>query len=1548
MENKSVTFFNKYGKTFYFNEMDGDYIYKAIKNNDDFYESELLDWLFGLTLEDGIIIDCGANIGNHTVFFSSVMNKRVISLEPNPKAFSQLQKNILFNNLNNVTTLQIGAGSSSYSSSINVVPGNLGASKINKDQGGNVPVQPIDSLVGTKDKIVLIKIDVEGMELDVIKGATSIIERDMPFILVEAMTYDGYDEIQSVLGNKYVPIKATGITPIICFCHKSKLGNIFEGIDDNNAGTQWLSSFFNQNKKLQETNSKYRAVTATLSAAQESIVKGEEREGSLLEMNVEKDDIISSIKGENESLNREVLEGEKEFCELVVKKDAVITQIKEKLQETDSKYRAVTATLSAAQDELGEVNSALLKAKDDYLTSSDDLNMQLKRKEMVIRDFQVKFKNKDLELERTRKSEVQAKRIKSSLSFQLGHAIIFGFKSFGNFISLPSKLLNIRRQAKKIRKVSSFKTPLVKGLKSNPIETSAISDSSFDPPEELFENPRSMKVASIMDDFTFSSFAPECQLTNLDLDKYLDQLENTQPDLIFIESAWRGLNEKWGSKVCHTSDELVEIISWAKERKVPTVFWNKEDPIHFETFLTTAKLFDFVFTTDIDRITDYKLKLGHSNVYLMPFAAQPKTTNPIQKYKRKDGFCFAGAYYKKYPERTADLEGFVGAISKITKLEIYDRNYDKNDSDYKFPEEYSKYIVGTLPFSEIDKAYKGYKYSINLNSIKQSQTMFARRVFELMASNTAILSNFSRGIRLMFGDLTITTDNTDEAFRRINILNNQNILLEKQTLLALRKVMSEHTYEDRMNYIKEKIWGNSILQDSTKNVAIIAVPTDELDIEQIKRSFDSQTHKNKKLIIVTDIKGIYSDDITIVSPADMNSEYIRKLNSDFLSFMHQNDYYAPNYITDLVLATKYSTAKCISKAEHYSFNESSEIVRTNISQSYRYQEDAYLRSSIVASSALNSDLENIVDMFVNDRLLSKISILSIDRFNYCRNAKGSQLSEKQLSEINDLEDFDTGISMDELRASAEKIGPAPSYSGKYEKLKIKQLISGMDFSVSKSVLLDEVDGVYSISSSLADGTHEYFYSNDYLDIDSINGKNGKIDIHMDITPGLNLQLVVFFLKNKSEKISNVMLHPNKNNKVEIPDGTTLVRLGFRVYSSGSARVNIIYLDEIPPSPKIIISKNNSLVLTNNYPSYDDLYKNAFIHSRARAYKGLGYKADICCQNQSDLAIYEEYQNINIVRTNPDNAFKMASENNYKNILVHFMDRQKWEIVKPLIKSKKVIIWAHGADIQPYHRRSFMFVTDEEHAKAKEMSKLRVELWKEIFECSKTNKNIHFIYVSEWFAKTVFEDYSIKLDDNQYSVIHNFIDPLAFPYKVKQPEDRLNVLSIRPYASLVYANDITAKVIMELSKRDVFNKLTFNIIGDGVLFDEVTEEISNFNNVKISRKFLTHEEIADEHSRNGIFLVPTRMDTQGVSRDEAMSSGLVPITTNVAAIPEFVDGESGVVVDPEDHIGIADEIERLVGDGDRFSNLSVGAHNRVSKQSSFENTVVKETILIDNE
>ena len=149
----------------------------------------------------------------------------------------------------------------------------------------------------------------------------------------------------------------------------------------------------------------------------------------------------------------------------------------------------------------------------------------------------------------------------------------------------------------------------------------------------------------------------------------------------------------------------------------------------------------------------------------------------------------------------------ISAISQKMPLDIYDRFYGTLDERYSFPEDYQKYILGTLPYDQIDIAYKGYEYGINMNSVKQSQTMFARRVFELMASNTLVVSNFSRAMRIQFGDLVISSDDESEIINRIDSSLESNDKMDKIKLLALRKHYQQIPTKSRIHYFKDlKMW----------------------------------------------------------------------------------------------------------------------------------------------------------------------------------------------------------------------------------------------------------------------------------------------------------------------------------------------------------------------------------------------------------------------------------------------------------------------------------------------------------------------------------------------------------------------------------------------------------------------------------------------------------------------------------------------------------------------------------------------------------------------
>ncbi|WP_052342350.1 glycosyltransferase family 4 protein [Advenella mimigardefordensis] len=237
----------------------------------------------------------------------------------------------------------------------------------------------------------------------------------------------------------------------------------------------------------------------------------------------------------------------------------------------------------------------------------------------------------------------------------------------------------------------------------------------------------------------------------------------------------------------------------------------------------------------------------------------------------------------------------------------------------------------------------------------------------------------------------------------------------------------------------------------------------------------------------------------------------------------------------------------------------------------------------------------------------------------------------------------------------------------------------------------------------------------------------------------------------------------------------------------------------------------------------------------------------------------------------------------------------------------------------------------------------MKFWKDIFALK--HPNLHFVFVSQWLVDSTEEDFGIKISPETYSIINNFIDGGIFSYTEKSASDRLNFLSIRPYAKLVYANDLTVSAILELSQRPYFDQLNFTLVGDGELFDSTVAPIKNFPNVTVKKQFLTHAEIAEYHRANGIFLVPTRMDTQGVSRDEAMSSGLVAITTNVAAIPEFVSNEVAMVVEPESPKAIADAVEKLYNNPTSYLELSKKGSENVAQKCGFEKTVQREIDLI---
>lgn len=80
--------------------------------------------------------------------------------------------------------------------------------------------------------------------------------------------------------------------------------------------------------------------------------------------------------------------------------------------------------------------------------------------------------------------------------------------------------------------------------------------------------------------------------------------------------------------------------------------------------------------------------------------------------------------------------------------------------------------------------------------------------------------------------------------------------------------------------------------------------------------------------------------------------------------------------------------------------------------------------------------------------------------------------------------------------------------------------------------------------------------------------------------------------------------------------------------------------------------------------------------------------------------------------------------------------------------------------------------------------------------------------------------------------------------------------------------------------------------------------------------------------------------------EAISSGLVAVSSNIAAIPEFVDdGRTGLLAPPEDYVGLADRIESLYFDHEKFQKLSQSGAREMVKQCGQVATIGQEIELV---
>ena len=505
---------------------------------------------------------------------------------------------------------------------------------------------------------------------------------------------------------------------------------------------------------------------------------------------------------------------------------------------------------------------------------------------------------------------------------------------------LELKLNEIRGNERSSAAVSYAEKSLPKNLESkssHAMLASRETNSCTDYLESLQKHDAQKKtVLCLMDIFSEECFKYEFNYVPLCKQNWKAQISEGTFDLFLAESAWRGNNGDWSYCLSNYGGKFGRIFSAVlaeiKRSGMPTVFWNKEDPVNYDVFIEAAKDFDYVFTTDEGCVEKYKKDLGHDRIAVLPFAAQMKIHNPVLAANRVSRVAFAGSWHGvKYPNRAKAIDDLFSYPMNKNLLDIYDRHSESTDERLAFPKKYKRSLRGSVPYSDIsDVVYKKYSFILNVNSVDDSSSMVARRIYELAACGTPVISSSSPAISKSFSDSIMQAADSADVKRILEHSDPLETL--RRAVRGVRTALTYNTYQNRVAEIFKTIGSQD--EHSPEAITCILVSKRPKFLRHIAAQLNQQVYSNIKVIFVSHGPVIDEADVLRVFNKRFEVQYLTypavdtvladglnlalsKCKTDFVAKIDDDDFYGPNYISDQVLALRYSSASVVGKSSYF-------------------------------------------------------------------------------------------------------------------------------------------------------------------------------------------------------------------------------------------------------------------------------------------------------------------------------------------------------------------------------------------------------------------------------------------------------------------------------------------------------------------------------------------------------------------------------------------------------------------------------------------------------
>lgn len=457
--------------------------------------------------------------------------------------------------------------------------------------------------------------------------------------------------------------------------------------------------------------------------------------------------------------------------------------------------------------------------------------------------------------------------------------------------------------------------------------------------EDALKTP--VDALSILDEISHLNWSTEFSLRALPREKASLVSRASEAGFLFLESAWKGNAGDWqyaftspGLKH-RNAQSLVALLDETKaEGKRPIVFWNKEDPLHYDRFLPIAQRADHIFTTDENMVANYRRDTGARSVTVLPFAANLALTNPVNRPREaQENVCFAGSYYSEGHEERARQMGFMLEPIREFSGTIFDRMSNENNPRYFFPEPYRPFIKPAVPFSEMTGLYRRFRVFLNVNTIIDSPSMMSRRVYELLASGTPVVSAPSAALDAQFPDIVQVAANRQEAIDATGRLLTDEHHWNRISHLGVRAVARDHQYRHRADVIRQTVFGQGKAARPPLVTVVVATKR-HMFLERILENISRQNYPRMEVMFSlteawpTDKRARLHDRIAAlpnvervgmsifpptVSLGHKLNAAIAKGTGEYFAKMDDDDFYFDNYLADMIMCFDYGQFDIVGK-----------------------------------------------------------------------------------------------------------------------------------------------------------------------------------------------------------------------------------------------------------------------------------------------------------------------------------------------------------------------------------------------------------------------------------------------------------------------------------------------------------------------------------------------------------------------------------------------------------------------------------------------------------